>query len=632
MASRFKFFFDNIPVSEPLNWSDLSVSITRAENGLLIQQDSDVQFAADAYQYLYSKAIADGFCSQVAYKIFEDCSQDGNYEQTDTGIIFISDCEFNLDMCVVGCKLQDDGWYSKINNNKSIETSTSVGKSKLGNTITPVTRFAVEFFIPDTGVYAYNCYCYTVYDAIRYYIDFMSDSGISFESSILDTGGEFEGMCFTTGAELFYQDNNANNFTNVRRSFAEIIETVCRVLNLGWWIERDSANNPVFRLETKSYFYSSNIAFNLNNVKGISKRYAKEKLYATVTLGSSDTNDDVDYTFPENIAFNGFLQEQYQMLSNCNIDANLDLTSNVILSSNVIEAAVTANDDSYNEGLFMVDVDMATLKAVASDWLGTPDVYYNERLNNANVLTRSVGFVPNEIANYLTGVSPLFLAAMTTPLSLLSVLNSIDTVEPVEFDDDFNPPNNDVDDVWNISTYEFTSPLIGLYYFTTRFITNAVSGAGGDFTIFYDVYDESGFAGGNLYSTTNNVAYNPSGGAQIYIDVIQVLIPTNYKLVVRITWQRAIGGTLQISTANIECTGSSIGSGILETNDPSQFPIEIYSFDYPISKDQFDTLKDAPNLQVTVNDGTHYLNGWVDKIEYSRNTGLTKFSLINIST
>jgi len=630
MASRFKFYFDNILVSEPLNWSDMSVSITRQDNGVLIQQDADVQFAADSYQYLYAKSQADGFCSQVIYTIYEDCSQDGNYELTDTGIIFISDCEFDLDMCICRCKLQDDGFYSKINNNKSIETSVAVGKSKLGNDITPVTRFAVEFFEPSTGIYSYNCYCYTVFDAIRYYIDFMSDGEIGFESSALDTGGEFEGMCMTTGAELFYQDNSEFNFTNVRRPFSEIIETVCRLLNLGWWLERDSANNPVFRLEDKDYFYASTIAFNLDNVKGISKRYAKDKLYATVTLGSSDTNDDVNYTFPENISFNGFLQEQYQMLSNCNIDANLDLTSNIILSSNVIEAAVTANDNSYNDGLFLVDVDMATLKAVASDWLGTPDVYYNERLNNANVLQRSLGYVPNEIANYLTGVSPLFQAAKTSNQNIAGAGTVL--TEPIAFQNDSTGGNFDTDGVWNTTTYEFTAPIAGLYTIDVSLILDNLLAGSYSGYIKYRVYDAGGFAGGNLYDTYENASITVVSGVQTKTDTYQCFIPQGYKLVMALELTGLLVSCNINTLSTVACTASDAGNNILETNDPSRFPIENYSFEYPLSKDQYNTLKDAPNQQITVNDGTNYLNGWIDKIEYSRNTGLTKISLININT
>lgn len=635
MAARYKFFFDNIQVSEPLNWDSLAFSITRdnESSGLLVQSDSDVTFGGDSYTYLYEKSLADGYCSQVTYSIYEDCTNNGDYTLTDTGIIFISDCEFELDKCVCKTKLQDDGYYSKINNNKSIETSVVVGKSKLGNDITPVNRFAVDFFLPASGAYGITCYCYTVFDAIRYYIDFMSDSTIDFESSILDSGGEFEGMCFTSGAELFYQDNAEINFTNIRRPFSEILQTVTRLFNLGWWIETNSNNRKVFRLESKDYFYSSNVAVNLSNVKGITKSYAKEKLYATCTLGSSDVNDSTDYSFPETIAFNGFNNEQYQMLSSCNIDTNLDLTSNVILSSNIIEACLTAADDSYNDGLFLVDVDLNTLQAVQSNWLETSLDYYNERLTNKNVLTRSLGYVPNEIVNYLTSVSPLCLVSITSNYDLLSVLNSTDTKVPNEFDDDTTLPNNDADDVWNTTTFEFTSPLGGLYYFTSTFLTNALSGAGGEFTILYDVYDETGYSGGNLYSTTNNAFIVPAGGIQSHTDTITVIIPQNYKMVVRTTFKRAIGGSIRIyGGSTIECTGYLNGSDNLESNDPSLFPIDRYQFEYPLSFDQITNLKDLPNSKITITNGSDYIQAWIDKIEYDRTTGLSKLQLITTNT
>ena len=89
--------------------------------------------------------------------------------------------------------------------------------------------------------------------------------------------------------------------------------------------ETNSNNRKVFRLESKDYFYSSNIAVNLSNVKGITKATQKKNYTLRVCFGSSDVNDSTDYSFPRNNCFNGFNNEQYQMLSSCNIDTNLGL-------------------------------------------------------------------------------------------------------------------------------------------------------------------------------------------------------------------------------------------------------------------------------------------------------------------
>lgn len=632
MAARYKFFFDNLQVSEPLNWDSLAFSITRdnESSGLLVQSDSDVTFGGDSYTYLYEKSLADGYCSQVTYAIYEDCTNNGDYILTDTGIIFISDCEFELDKCVCKTKLQDDGYYSKINNNKSIEASVVVGKSKLGNDITPVTRFAVDFFLPASGAYGITCYCYTVYDAIRYYIDFMSDSTIDFESSILDVGGEFEGMCFTSGAELFYQDNAEINFTNIRRPFSEILQTVTRLFNLGWWIETNSSNRKVFRLESKDYFYSSNIAVNLSNVKGITKSYAKEKLYATCTLGSSDVNDSTDYSFPETIAFNGFNNEQYQMLSSCNIDTNLDLTSNVILSSNIIEACLTAADDSYNDGLFLVDVDLNTLQAVQSNWLETSLDYYNERLTNKQVLTRALGYVPNEIVNYLTSVNPLFQASKTSNQSIAAAGPL--TTEPISFQNDSTGANFDTSDVWNTTTYEYYSAIGGLYNIELSLIINdlAVISQSGVY-IKYNVYDEGGLAGGNLYISYGNADKTINPGLHVITDSMLCFIPQGYKLVIAIE----VNGVYAFSVntnSTISCTSYDTGANNLETNDPSLFPIDRYQFEYPLSFDQITNLKDLPNSKITITNGSDYIQAWIDKVEYDRTTGLSKLQLITINT
>ena len=177
------------------------------------------------------------------------------------------------------------------------------------------------------------------------------------------------------------------------------------------------------------------------------------------------------------------------------------------------------------------------------------------------------------------------------------------------------------------------SPLGGLYYFTSTFLTNAPSGAGGEFTILYDVYDETGYAGGNLYSTTNNAFLVPAGGIQSYTDTITVFIPQNYKMVVRTTFKRAIGGSIRIyGGSTIECTGYLNGSDNLESNDPSLFPIDRYQFEYPLSFDQITNLKDLPNSKITITNGSDYIQAWIDKIEYDRTTGLSKLQLITTNT
>ena len=65
--------------------------------------------------------------------------------------------------------------------------------------------------------------------------------------------------------------------------------------------------------------------------------------------------------------FLGFDEEEYFVGGQCNLDVNLDLVNRWIIDSNVIEDTVVNKNTSYYEDTFIIEVDIAGLKAVKYD-------------------------------------------------------------------------------------------------------------------------------------------------------------------------------------------------------------------------------------------------------------------------
>jgi hypothetical protein len=246
----FKFYLDNTLVSDPINWSDFSETIERDDNikGLLPKYETKLNFNAGGYKYLFDTLQSEGYCKLVQLKVDYKCSDD--YETILNGYIFISDCKFNLNKCIVECDVQDDNFGARIFNNKKIKAYLNSDKSKNGETITVATKNQINMFVPVTGASVVGTRdVYKIKDAFRYLVDFMSDGLIGFESDFLDTDVIIKEVAIAIGKELRSPQRAAPYI-----SFEELFVEVNKKVPIGFTIIRDSSNNPVVKIEEEAYF------------------------------------------------------------------------------------------------------------------------------------------------------------------------------------------------------------------------------------------------------------------------------------------------------------------------------------------------------------------------------------------
>ena len=152
--ANFNFYFDGNLIPNPHEWRDFKevIEFNASNKGLLLKFPSEMTFSGSAYSYLNNLFETNGYCNLVSI----DCEYSCNgilFEPIFKGNIFISDCVFNISKCTVQVTIMDDGWYSRIDNNKKIKAFLDANKSKNGIPITQCTDLQLYLF-DSTGSYS----------------------------------------------------------------------------------------------------------------------------------------------------------------------------------------------------------------------------------------------------------------------------------------------------------------------------------------------------------------------------------------------------------------------------------------------------------------------------------------------
>lgn len=633
---RYKYKFDGVEYGNPDNWETLITRLKRdeASRGLLFSQDATLQFSNNEYKFFFDKLNIDGFCSETLIEIFEDCNQSGNYKLKFKGIAFTSDCEFDIDKCIVTVKVQDVSFYAKINNNKSLKVSLKGDKSKNGVAITQAYGITINMFYPCDPAAIADRAGIPYLEALRYLVAFMTDDEVAFSCPPLEVGGEFYGLAITTGQAL---TDVLTTTINPLVSFAEAYENLWKKLNLSFYID-ESGLKPTMVMDYTSVIFAQDNLFTLEDVVGLKQSVATTDLYSQIKLGSGTTLDETvgDCTtgaFSESIDFLGCKEESFVILGKCNIDKTLDLTTDWIVSSNVIQDIYINSNDSENDSIVIIDCDVVSTFVYAAKMLnnlgGDPTVtaFYNVRLFNASVAQRFLEAVPQSIANFLSPEVGVVEASRTTTDIIGNVLGTTMTENPVLFANEIS----DVDSVYTPATgvYEANANLphvfnINLY---VAIVNSVYPDPKATVSIYVDVYDvtittllSSTLLASNYYDTVGSktieasatVMMNSGENAKIRIEYSIGVFGSHSDLYIN------PNGTINISRAN---------QGIMQTYNPDDYPVLLYSFTHPLTGVQVDALKANPRGKITFTAHNKTYHAWADDIKINDVSGITDFKL-----
>lgn len=637
-----QFLLDDVIYDSPKGWDEIETSIKRdyQYNSVLANQDTEVDFSGEAYDYLYTKLRTDGFCTKVKFEI--RYSIDGLIYQTlMRGNLFLSDIEFNERTCTATVKIEDNSYYAMINNNKSLTTALNSGKSKNGVNIATPPIYYVDFQNILTLTIARNVSCYRVYDAFEYLINFMSDGKLQFKSDYLQTtsftdplegstlGYGWKGLAITTGINI-REGSIVNDFTQSQFSFDDLFNEINRRIPLVLIVENPYSESPTIRIENRDYQYTNEVIFTASDVYEIISKVDTKNIFAKVNVGSSVTTDQG--LFPEQIHFFGFGTEEYIVQGECNIDTTLELGTDWATSSNVICQQLNGFMD-YDSNLFLIETEyISSTSGITWNYnnlgLITSPVpqYYNTNLTNSFILNRYRGGLPGDLVKY-TGVTGdgEFEATEPTSYSMnIPFFTNMDFTNVL-----FN--NGGYYDGFN----KFTAPIAGVYTFNIQFTvistgyTTALQSL--TFNIRAFIYD----AGGTVQTNDifgNNCTLDQANNTRSY-NFTQSLILNDGWYVKFFLYSSAsipaITATVQ-PNSTLACIDNSIGGGIFVPVDNTDYPIYLYEMNYPMCQDEFDAImaNTVGNIQFNMN-GQSYRRGWISELTYNHNRGVATIKLIS---
>lgn len=653
---QYKFVLDGIEVENPLGWDELKTTIRRDDlfNAILVYPDGELSFSGTGYDYLYSKLL-EGFCNVIEVEVFEQ-SNNNNFIRIMKGNILVSDVKFNEKTGLCSVKLEDNSFYAKINNNKNIKTSPLTNKSKNGVSIATASTYLLDVYDLTNVIQRSDVPSIRVYDAFRFLIDFMTDGTVGFSSTAFGVGGAWEGLCLTTGFRL---RTGLSTDSITQFSFQDLFNEVKSRIPIGMKIV-NPYDNPTIVIDTLDLLYPTTIVETFTDIDEIITSVDQSKLYAKVRMGTGLLNTDATLSFPEEVNFFGFKEEEYFLLGECNLDNTLELVNTWVLSSNVIYVTVNG-DQAQDAELFLIDSRLFTSttgRTDNQDYLQTGDFYYNTDLNNANTLIRYIGFVPNSIASYFD-----IDGAGTFHAYLPSNITHTATVAPDN--DDYNPialsaEDYDISGAYNTGTYRFTAPSTGVYNFNTNVkLSTGSGGVGATFAYFQAylrVFDSGGtptvgesfdndYYGVRMFTATTFLA--PLGipyiavGASATVNFTgstQIVMRQGDYCYLRFSKLGTTGDvdyTINsgIDNTYLKCDDNTLGGGVFQTGDPSEYPVLVHEFNYPVDKTQFETiLNDSSGLVTFAMNGKPLRKAWIKEIMFEHSKATARIKLITDKT
>ena len=648
-----RFIFDTTNIVDPAaNWEEVSSTIKRDEqyNLFLLYQEYTLNFIGSGFDYIMDKITNDGFCTQIDITIQSQCDQ--SWSTIFNGIIFISDCEVNEKTCEVKCKVSDKSFFSKVNNNKNIKTSLAGLFTKNLVPLAAASQYDLDVYnVTANALVRSNVPCCRIEEAFNYFISFMTDSTVTFASSTFGVGGEWEGLCITTGERLRGVTPTINvgqwSAFNFLTLFQEINNRIPIIL-----LVENPFSNPIIRIESLEYLYGSSNTFNATNIDEIITSYDNEKLYAIIKFGSP--TDTITIDFPESIDFFGFKTEEFHVLGTCNLDQSLDLSSDWVVSSNIIQQVVAASQD-YDKDIILINselTDISNGRTTNANFLNvTPARYhYNELLNNDNISQRYLPELSNSMASFYVDTNfGEALGYLPSPITHSNFFTNEDftgflTAESFDYGNNFDT-----------GTGIYTAPQPAVYMVSAQLtitLTSTYLTGRNWYQIWLEHYNQANVLQ-NVYeiAVANNVIgagiNNRYWVVQAPFSVTKTLPPTAIPMVTgdylsyRIrsfpdgvpTIGVVIGAayyTVNAGSSNtfLAITDTTIAGGVFNDVDPNNIKVQLHKFNYPMTQDDFNSVLNNPVGKIGFAMNNQQLRyGWIKELKYNHTSAMASFVL-----
>jgi hypothetical protein len=648
MAVDIRFIIDDLDRGQPLNPEDFSVTINEDDSigARVVSFNNDLIFGGDVYSYLFDKLKASGYCELVKVRVDYLCGQ--VWQKLVDGYFIVTESIFEYDKCQVKCKLYDETFSTKINNNKSIPFSMNIQTTKNGEAVVPPTKYVLRLFNPTDGLYDGAGVGVKVYDALKHLVSCMSDNLVDFESDYFTANpGNSDMDVLSNGRNI-----RTDVATEIVISFEELFAALRSKFNVGMGFEKQANGRPLLRIEPQGYFFQLTPAANLYDQSGIQMNFDTGRLYASVQFGnepvleqneSSSQNDPPQSLSFAQTPFRGFRNETFGFTGECNSQNSLNLeTRRVIFDANTIEDIFRFDNTSHDIDNIIIQCRFTAgvtnrFEARTTDPYGIGQTVYNGRYTNANVSGNWIGGYPNSLFSFLDqqfNPSDTFIESrvsndsqtwdvdFNTPI-LFSTFNG----NYIEFNTEITDPNN----YW--TTEQYTVPFAGVYTITSELIYGFLepfnAGLNRRARLRFAHFD----ANDNLINDSYGTLFGDSGSTDVVItgsaqfvcnqgDIIRVDAEVNYLQIVtaptmtqRILDTEVIEGETRFSFVTVE--GVPFQSPDLEPVDIDDVRAYLYKFNRPLTMAEISSITSNTSNPITFgrrNDPLSVIPGYIKSL------------------
>lgn len=629
MATKYRWFFDGVQVTEPTNALEMQETIQYDEKLKFIywEKSNSFQFVGDAYDYLFTQ-YTNGFCNEVAVHIDEDCDLNGSFAPIFDGIIKIRDVKFDFIKCECSTTVNDNNYFAYINNNASLPYLISVGKSKFNEIIEIPYLFNVD--IVAISGQTFQRQLYKIGDVFAALIAHITDDKIDYESSYFGVGGEKEFLMIGTGYQM-----RVNGWSSVlpelglKIDYKTLFDEACKKFNLISYIDY-SGTKPKIKIERKTNFFSDENSIIISDPHQLKLSTLVDNLFARVSVGGTTFPQTAASDFPSEINYYGFKKEDIQLTYSCNIDKSLDLQGAFIADTNIITDSLNGGD-TWNENIFLLDCydNSGTVTAKRDDIFDNGKLYYNEDLTNKNILLRWESELPTSLSIYSSNTSVTFDAKRISDLP-----QTAGSIYPVGFETDYSYGGYDPNNVFGNGTPQgfpitaansrFTAVNDGQHYMV--FICTFQGAPANYHEANLKVYNSSGglkatytdsfTSSGNPGFTQKIFKFYPNMNIGDYCDVELI----NTYAMSRIFYSTPI--------ATFRLVQSPTQSGISQIVETDNSKTLLIDFNCNLNKTEYYNMKTGFKKYIEVHSKTKIFRGYLYASKYDETSGNAEITLI----
>lgn len=671
-----KFMFDGNYVDPALNWEEITSTLRREDeqNLFLLLQEYTLEFDGSGFTYI--KEIIDGptFCEEVIVTVLVDCN--GQDQLIFKGTLFVVDVEINERTCIANCKVNDMSFFSRINNNKNIDTALDAEFTKNAEDITTPVVYALDVYKVLNNAFDLTVDCCRVYEVFKYFISFMSDNKVTFASNTFGISGDWAGLCITTGERLRGVVPTIQLGRWQPFNFSDLFDEINKRIPIVLVID-DPYGSPVVRIESIDYLNNSSIVYQASDIEEIISSYDTDKLYALVKFGSPV--DDTFTDFPETINFYGFKSEEFHILGTCNLDKTLDLTCSWVTSSNIIQRIVDLGDQSYDTNIILIDsifTNSTSGRTTNTNFVGSNPAryFYNEEMNNQNIADRYIADLSDSLAAFFVATQDgRALAYRSSNLSVSGAPSYLTPVTTTQFN---TTESYDFGNYYDNVLCRYEALDTGVYDFKAQIRIQVQPGtlnqkgyyqfwcvhrdAIGNIIQIYQMYDpflnpSNPYITPNpLFPSINNQVMYIGPTTTLGVTINGIIAPTAIAMNqgdyidMQVIYNPAtlaypaappypVGTVLGSSKGTIiggventyfECTSANNYGGIFVNVDQQNIRVKLHKFTYPMTQTDFDGILANPVGRMSFNmQGQDPRFGWIREIKYNHTTSLAEVTL-----